>query len=81
MASWFDAEVLVAGVMGKTYLDVEKFEEANCKLVFQDFKHPVYNQHHGEFLPYMSIVDLLFNEGEASKSLIGAPNYEEATLN
>jgi hypothetical protein len=78
MASWFEADVLVAGVMGKTYLEVEKFEEANCKLVFQDFKHPTYNQHHGEFLPYMSIVDLLFNEGEAAKGLIGEPNYEVA---
>ena len=33
-------------------------------------KHPIYKQQFGEFIPYMSILDLLFNEGPNSKNII-----------
>ena len=29
----------------------------------QKFQHPIYTQIHGKFMPEMSIIDLLFNEG------------------
>jgi hypothetical protein len=49
------------------YIDREKpggeFPENNISLFYQDYEHPVYTQLYGEFLPSMSIVDLLFNEG------------------
>lgn len=32
-------------------------------LYYHFYQHPVYSQRYGEFQPYMSIVDLLFNEG------------------
>jgi len=31
--------------------------------IFQKFRHPIYRQFHGKFVPEMSIIDLLFNEG------------------
>ena len=31
---------------------------------FQKFQHPIYKQFHGKFIPEMSIIDLLFNEGK-----------------
>ena len=30
----------------------------------QKFQHPIYTQIHGKFMPEMSIIDLLFNEGK-----------------
>jgi hypothetical protein len=30
---------------------------------YHDYTHPVYEQLHGDFLPYMGIIDLLFNVG------------------
>ena len=32
-------------------------------LYYQSYKHPQYHQLYGPFIPYMGVVDLLFNEG------------------
>lgn len=46
------------------YQEDELFNEANIKLEYNNFKHPVYNQlNTDEFIPGLSIVDLLMNEG------------------
>lgn len=58
------AKTLVAGHSGKEYLNIDKFRSENINLVFQEFKHPVYSQIHGNFMPYMSFIDLLFNYGD-----------------
>ena len=52
-------------------LRVEEFKKSNIDIEFQKFQHPIYKQIHGEFIPEMSIIDLLFNEGrkEAKKIL------------
>jgi hypothetical protein len=52
-------------------LRVEEFKKSNIGVEFQKFQHPIYKQIHGEFIPEMSIIDLLFNEGrkEAKKIL------------
>ena len=52
------------------YIDESGFNERNIKLKWQYYEHPKYNQLHGEFIPYMSVVDLLFNEGEKSRKII-----------
>ena len=52
-------------------LRVEEFKKSNIDVEFQKFQHPIYKQIHGEFIPEMSIIDLLFNKGrkEAKKIL------------
>lgn len=50
----------------RVYLQEEPFRRAGVKVVFDEFTHPAYNQIWGDFCPYMSVVDLLFNEGAAS---------------
>ena len=46
------------------YLEREKFAENGVKIVFQDFIHPVYAQCNSkEFIPGISVLDLLFNCG------------------
>lgn len=46
------------------YLDREKFAENGVKIIFQDFQHPVYPQINTmEFVPGISVLDLLFNCG------------------
>jgi hypothetical protein len=76
MCKWFNAKIFVAGVMGKTYLEKDKFEKNGIQLVFQKFIHPIYQQMHGDFIPYMTIVDLLFNHGSESREILGKSNYE-----
>lgn len=61
----------LSGIGAKDYHDDKPFEEANIKVVWQDFKHPVYPQLHGEFIPYLSSIDLLFNCGiEKSREIL-----------
>ncbi|MCP4267745.1 MAG: WbqC family protein, partial [Candidatus Brocadiaceae bacterium] len=40
------------------------------EIIFQDFKHPEYNQLFGNFEPYMSAIDLLFNCGDNSLKIL-----------
>ena len=52
------------------YIDELGFKDRNIKLNWQHYIRPKYNQLYDEFIPYMSIIDLLFNEGEKSKEII-----------
>lgn len=52
------------------YINEDDFKTRNIELVWQHYNHPVYKQQYGDFIPYVSIIDLLFNEGENSKNII-----------
>lgn len=64
------ADIYLSGIGGKNYLKEEQFPQAGIKLEYQNFIHPVYHQQYMQeedsFLRYMSIIDLLFNEGPES---------------
>lgn len=60
----------IFGSQGVNYADTEAFREVGIDVIFQDYHHPVYNQLHGDFVPYMSILDLLFNEGPRSFDIL-----------
>ncbi|MBI5873346.1 MAG: WbqC family protein [Candidatus Omnitrophica bacterium] len=68
------ADVYLSGAGGRDYLEENKFSESNIGLRYQDFVHPVYRQQFlkekEDFIPYMSVVDLMFNEGERSLGII-----------
>jgi hypothetical protein len=57
------ADILLVGDGAKDYLEVDKFEKENIKVVFQNFEYPIYSQCHGEFSPNLSVVDYLFCVG------------------
>jgi len=48
------------------YINEKDFKEAGIELEWQSYPHPRYRQINGEFIPYMNILDLLFNEGPNS---------------
>lgn len=54
------------------YMEFERFKEAKIELQFHEFSHPEYNQQYMDqgFVSYMSILDLLFNEGPSSIEII-----------
>lgn len=54
----------------KRYIDEKLFSDQGIELVWQNYKHPIYKQQFNEFISYMSILDLLFNEGPNSKNII-----------
>ncbi len=54
----------MCGGGAEEYQDDEKFRAASLKLIYQNFKHPIYNQYRQkEFVPGLSIVDVLMNCG------------------
>jgi len=75
----FKADTFYEGSAGRNYIDEKRFEEYGIKVEFQDYEHPVYNQLHGDFVPYLSVIDLLFNLGPESLSIIANKNFMEDT--
>jgi hypothetical protein len=72
----------ISGKHGADYLEPTTFEQNNIGLVFQDFECKPYPQIHSkEFVPYMSILDALFNIGtEGTKELLkSGSNYTVPT--
>ena len=68
------ADVYIFGAQGRNYADVDAFLQAGVKPYFQDYVHPQYRQLHGAFEPYMSVIDLLYNEGPASLQILMSGN-------
>ena len=47
----------------KNYLEHDLFEQNNIEVKYMDYVINQYNQRFGDFTPYVSILDLIANEG------------------
>jgi hypothetical protein len=55
----------------KDYLaESSAFEEISVPVRYFNYHHPEYPQLFGDFLPYMSVIDMLFNCGDKSADLV-----------
>lgn len=52
------------------YLDESKFEKNKIQLIYQNFKHPIYEQDNHNFISNLSILDLLMYHGKNSNKFI-----------
>lgn len=70
----YEAETYLAGAGGHDYMDCSLFERAKIRVEFQDFHTPCYPQHWStgdeDFIPGLSAVDLIFNCGPESKTVL-----------
>ena len=66
----FGARTYLSGSAARAYLDTALFERHGIAVEWQDYPHPVYRQLHGEFVPYLSAIDLLLNCGDESASVL-----------
>jgi len=66
----FGARIYLSGSAARTYLDTALFERSGISVEWQDYVHPVYRQLHGEFVPYLSAIDLVLNYGDESWSVL-----------
>jgi hypothetical protein len=62
----FGATRYLSGNSAQAYLDVARFKDAGIEVVWHGYAHPSYAQLHGDFVPYLSVLDLMLNVGEAS---------------
>lgn len=66
----FKATDYLTGDAARDYLDEQQFEDVNVRVHWHGYQHPTYNQGTEEFVPYLSVVDLLFREGERSLEIL-----------
>lgn len=66
----FNADVFYEGAAGRNYIDDQKFMDRGVSVQYQNYQHPVYKQLYGEFIPYLSVIDLLFNQGGQSLNVL-----------
>jgi hypothetical protein len=66
----FNARNYLSGNAAQDYLDVDLFKKNGIDVIWQNYIHPVYPQGQGEFIPYLSVVDLLLNCGADSARII-----------
>jgi hypothetical protein len=64
ICEYFGATTYLSGDAAKGYLDVELFTQHGIQVEWQRYVHPAYPQLHGEFVPYLSALDLLLNCGD-----------------
>jgi hypothetical protein len=75
-----EATTYISGPLGRNYLDSGQFKAAGITLLFHDYQHPVYPQCYPGFESHMSIIDLLFNCGVDSRTiLLTEPSLTAAT--
>ena len=61
------------GQAGKDYIDDQLFTSQGVEIEYQAYEHPTYAQRYVKqagFVPYLSVIDLLFNEGPRSLSIL-----------
>jgi hypothetical protein len=66
----FGATRYLSGNAARDYLDESRFAAAGISVVWHDYAHPVYAQQHGEFIPYLSVLDLILNVGGDSLGVL-----------
>ena len=65
-----DADVYLSGISGTDYLDKKLFKKNSIKLECQKYIPKEYKQLWGDFIPNLSVIDLLFNLGDNAKEFI-----------
>ena len=63
-------ESYLSGIGSKSYLLEDRFVDEKIDLLWQDFKHPIYTQLQGDFIPELSVLDFLFNCGTELKEYL-----------
>lgn len=75
-----NAKQLVFGPNARDYIVEEDYKMRGIKYYFQEYNHPEYLQRFGDFLPYMSVLDLLFNCGSKSLEIIKKNNVKKEDI-
>ena len=84
ICKFYQTSEYISPLGAKDYLDksLEDFKDNKIEVFYQYYNHPKYNQLGKEFIPYIGIFDLLYNEGfEKSREIIlSGRNYKKAKI-
>jgi len=70
IAKHFGADTYLAGSGGRDYMSLDLYRQNGINVAFQEYRHPVYEQRFGPFVPFLSVLDLLFNHGRRSLTIL-----------
>jgi hypothetical protein len=77
----FGADTYLSPAGARAYLDDEApFRAAGVRLEFHNFEHPTWSQLFGDFVPHLSVVDLMMNRGTEAAAIIRAGRRPATTL-
>jgi len=77
LCNYFSCDTYIFGGLGGKYVDKKQWNEHGLYYYIQDYEHPIYNQQYGEFVPYLSIIDLLCNHGDEAKEILMGENIKK----
>jgi hypothetical protein len=77
MCVQLNSDIYIFGEQGKGYADTDSFLQKKIIPYFQEYKHPIYHQIRGDFEPYMSVLDLIFNIGPRCKEVLMSGNVSK----
>ena len=80
MCKKLNVSTYIFGKMGEDYAEIDNFKNAGINIVFQNYNHPTYKQLYKNFIPNLSVLDLLFNYGTKSNEIIMSNNISKETL-
>ena len=80
MCVQLDSDIYIFGEQGRNYADEESFLQKKITPYFQKYNHPTYKQIRGDFEPFMSILDLIFNMGPKSKEVLMSGNISRKDI-
>jgi hypothetical protein len=66
------ADTYVTGHGALNYLEHDKFEERSVAVRYMDYRRLPYPQLHGEFTPYVTVLDAIANVGEGAGRLVAS---------
>lgn len=74
-----DGDVYITGHGAKKYLEHDLFEKIGVRVEYMEYEKKPYSQLHGDFTPYVSILDLIANVGLMGKDYIisGATHWRD----
>jgi len=64
------ADRFLEGALGRTFMEPCRLHPLGITLEFHDYQHPYYHQRFEGFVPYLSVIDLLFNCGPKSRDIL-----------
>lgn len=67
-----NAQAYISGVGGRNYMDLDQFDAANIRVIWQEFTPPTYDQVFPDagFIPNLSILDVLFCYGPDTRDFL-----------
>lgn len=83
VCAYTDSKEYLSTAGSEDYLkeDIELFNTKEVSVLLHNYKHPVYPQAYPDFMPYMGIIDCLFNCGLNALKIIKSGSGEYKRLN